>query len=623
MEDGSRHWVARRCVGLFSVYGGDRPDHLYQALWTILRDQSQSLDLCIGVIEGELSSALERVVNEFSEVQWERIQRVEHPLSFGLPKALNHGLALCKDSDLVFKIDTDDWYPRDRVALTVEAFSKDAKLTFFGGQIIEWNEDATEVVGSRSVPETHEEIVRFGKMRNPMNGPTVAFRCGAVRALGGFMEVGANEDYVLWAALLQEGYRAANSPATLAHMRGGTSLVARRSTARTRKGEYQALTAIYDSGYFNWSQYAMHAVGKQFVRRLPYRWNQWLYFAKLRTNIDGQGELQRANESLNAWDSFTAQIDMQTVEVAAIVVSYNRFALLTEVLRALRTQPGVSEIYIVDNASSGDVVAHLTTDFGVPTVNGEIQEFGQGSPGIKVVRLAENTGGAGGFARGLAWALRDSKAPYLWIMDDDAVPTDGCLEKLLQSSVAQGAGVTVPRIVAHGITKMTYRALGWTPHLVTNFKNAPKSGPIDVFSFVGPLFRREVVLAVDPTCFASMFLHYDDFYYGLRIQLAGFKIWYNDQAIIDHRENSSMHQKGLTKKAVLLRYFGLRNRLWLLLHEPSVKRGLGPRLWAFALTLLMGLRRAFSSPRFLGLGLHIVVLALVDACRSRFDRKLW
>jgi len=623
MEDGSRHWIARRCVGLFSVYGGDRPDHLFQALWTILRDQSQPLDLCIGVIEGELSSALERVVNEFSEVKWERIPRVEHPLSFGLPKALNHGLAQCKDSDLVFKIDTDDWYPRDRVALTVEAFAKDARLTFFGGQIIEWNEDATEVVGARSVPQTHEEIVRFGKRRNPMNGPTVAFCCGAVRSLGGFNEVGANEDYVLWTALLQRGYRAANSSAVLAHMRGGTGLVARRSTARTRRGELQALTAIYNSGFFSWSQYALHVAGKQLVRRLPYRWNQWLYFAKLRTRIVEQRELQRADESSNAWDSFNAQIVLKKVEVAAVVVSYNRFALLTEVVRALRTQSGVTEIYIVDNASSGDVVAHLTTDFGVPILNGGIYHFRQGSPGIKVVQLTENTGGAGGFAHGLSWALEDSLAPYLWIMDDDAVPTDGCLEKLLQSSVAQGTGVTVPRIEASGITKMTYRALGWSPHLVSNFKKAPKSGPINVFSFVGPLFRRDVVLAVDPKCFASMFLHYDDFYYGLRIQLAGYKIWYTDQAIIDHRENSSMHQKGLTKKAVLLRYFGLRNRLWLLLHEPSVKRGLGPRMWAFALTLLMGLRRAFSSPKFLGLGLKMVVFALVDASRSRFDRKLW
>ena len=623
MEDGGRHWIARRCVGLFSVYGGDRPDHLFQALWTILRDQSQSLDLCIGVIEGELSSALERVVNEFSEVHWERIPRVEHPLSFGLPKALNHGLAQCKDSDLVFKIDTDDWYPRDRIAQTLEVFIKEQNLAFFGGQVLEWDEHGSHVIGKRSVPLIHEEIVRYGKIRNPMNGPTVAFRCGAVRALGGFREVGANEDYVLWAALLQKGYRAANSTAILAHMRGGSSLVARRITARTRRGEFQALTAIYNSGFFSWSQYAMHVAGKQLVRRLPYRWNQWLYFAKLRTRIIDQRELQRANESLNAWDSFNAQVDLQTAVVAAVVVSYNRFALLTEVVRALRTQPGVTEIYIVDNASSGDVVAHLTADFGLPIMNEEIQEFRLGSPVIKVVRLAENTGGAGGFAHGLAWALKDSTAPYLWIMDDDAVPTEGCLDALRRSSLSQGAGVTVPRIEARGITKMTYRALGWSPHLVNNFKKAPKSGPIDVFSFVGPLFRREVVLAVDPRRFASMFLHYDDFYYGLRIQLAGFKIWYNDQAVIDHRENSSMHQKGLTKKAVLLRYFGLRNRLWLLLHESSVKRGLGPRIWAFTLTLLMGLRRAFSSPKFLGLGLKMVVLALVDASRSRFDRKLW
>ena len=102
--------------------------------------------------------------------------------------------------------------------------------------------------------------------------------------LGGFKHVGANEDYVLWSAVLQAGNKSKNSADVLVHMRGGSTLVHRRSNQRTRKGELEALKAIRAVGYYTRPEYYAHVVFKQVVRRMPHFLNNGIYRILLRSN---------------------------------------------------------------------------------------------------------------------------------------------------------------------------------------------------------------------------------------------------------------------------------------------------------------------------------------------------
>ncbi len=304
MENPGSNRLDRRFVGLFSVYAGDQAPALFESLWTMLRNQSQPLDWTVGVIEGDLTPDLEEVVSYFTEVAWTRIPKVKNKLNFGLPLALNHGLSLIAESDVVLKIDTDDLYPNNRVQRTLEAFAGNRELSLFGGQVEEWNKDYSDYVGSRAVPLDHEQISKYGKRRNPFNGPTVAFRADLAKKLGGFSQVGANEDYVLWAQMIQSGAVVQNSPEVLAFMRGGPDLVVRRSTARTRRGELEALRAIKKSGYFSTPTYCLHVLAKQLVRRLPIELNLYLYqYLRHRGVRPVPSVVARAAKALSEWQS--------------------------------------------------------------------------------------------------------------------------------------------------------------------------------------------------------------------------------------------------------------------------------------------------------------------------------
>ncbi len=107
-------------------------------------------------------------------------------------------------------------------------------------------------------------------------------------------------------------------------------------------------------------------------------------------------------------------------KIVAVVVTYNRKALLLQCLECLRRQtvPGL-DILVVDNASTDGTAEALA-----PMVS-------QGA--LLYENTGRNLGGAGGFQYGLRRAAQLGY-DYAWIMDDDSMPTPTALEALLSAA---------------------------------------------------------------------------------------------------------------------------------------------------------------------------------------------
>ena len=99
------------------------------------------------------------------------------------------------------------------------------------------------------------------------------------------------------------------------------------------------------------------------------------------------------------------------------MVTYNRRELLLEALAAVQAQTRPADaVIVVDNASTDGTAAAVRRQF----------------PTACVAELARNTGGAGGFASGMALALA-RRRDLVWLMDDDTVPEPGALRALLDA----------------------------------------------------------------------------------------------------------------------------------------------------------------------------------------------
>lgn len=105
-------------------------------------------------------------------------------------------------------------------------------------------------------------------------------------------------------------------------------------------------------------------------------------------------------------------------KVAAIVVTYNRKALLLQNLSALEKQTYKDfDILVIDNASTDGTKEALSDRIA----SGAISWYSTGA----------NLGGAGGFSFGVKKAV-EAGYEYVWLMDDDAIPGKHALEKLMK-----------------------------------------------------------------------------------------------------------------------------------------------------------------------------------------------
>ncbi|HEX6365839.1 MAG TPA: glycosyltransferase, partial [Agromyces sp.] len=190
--------------------------------------------------------------------------------------------------------------------------------------------------------------------------------------------------------------------------------------------------------------------------------------------------------------------------VVAVVVAYNRRDLLGEVLAALSEQRApVARIVVVDNASTDDSAE-------VARGAGDL---------VDLVELPRNTGGAGGFAAGMAVALERHSPEWLWLMDDDTVPTPGALEALLASVrdpevVAAGSRVVWTDGTEHPLNTPRPKPFASRAERIA----AARAGgvPVRSTSFVSMLVRADVVREVGLPI-ADYFIWNDDFEYSTRV----------------------------------------------------------------------------------------------------------
>ncbi|UBQ38087.1 glycosyltransferase [Acinetobacter johnsonii] len=234
-----------------------------------------------------------------------------------------------------------------------------------------------------------------------------------------------------------------------------------------------------------------------------------------------------------------------------VVVTFNRKQLLLQCLQALSAQTQQpSKILIVDNASTDGTIETLQQ-------NGWLEQSN-----IQLIKLKENTGGAGGFSAGMQYAFEQG-ADYVWMMDDDAMSHPTALEEIIRYATPEHI---------YGSLAVNGEDTAWATTLLADNKTVhlknqvPELAEVQSLPFLGFLTSKEIYQNIGLPD-ASYFIAADDVEYCMRAQHAGHKIFICGQSQIEHPISDRYEFNFLGKKITCLnlvawkRYYDTRNRL--------------------------------------------------------------
>lgn len=221
---------------LMSVYRNDKHEFVERAINSITIKQTLKPGEIIIVVDGTVPDSLLKVINRWESSDEYNFKILRLSENKGLGNALRVGVENAK-YDIVARMDSDDVSAPDRFEKQITYMEEHPECDVLGGQITEFIDSESNIVGKREVPCSHDEILTWLKGRCPFNHVSVTMLRSRVIAVGNYLDWHFNEDYYLWIRMAEAGYRFANLPETLVNVRVGKEMYARRGGWRYFKSE--------------------------------------------------------------------------------------------------------------------------------------------------------------------------------------------------------------------------------------------------------------------------------------------------------------------------------------------------------------------------------------------------
>lgn len=214
---------------LMSVYKNDDPGFLATALRSIYEDQTVKPDEIVVVFDGPLTDELYAVLNEFQAGKEDVVKYYPQDKNHGLGEALRIGSEKCT-CDYILRMDSDDISDPKRFERQIAYVEMHPEIDVLGTDIAEFQTSLNEDMRVRSCPENHDDIVRMGKKRNPMNHVSVCMKRTALEKCGGYKTLLLLEDYYLWLHMIAADCKLANIHESLVYVRVGNGFDSKRGS---------------------------------------------------------------------------------------------------------------------------------------------------------------------------------------------------------------------------------------------------------------------------------------------------------------------------------------------------------------------------------------------------------
>ncbi|QIM21462.1 glycosyltransferase [Phycicoccus sp. HDW14] len=252
---------------LMTTYHGTSVAELERSVGCIV-GQTRPPEEFLVVVDGPVPEALDAAIGRAAaEHPALRVERLPRNVGSGLASA--RGLELAT-GDFVARHDSDDVSLPTRLEEQMRRVEEHG-LDLVGSAMLEFRGDPDTVLGLRSVPTSHEAILRRLPMNNPVNNPTSVFRRELALAVGGYSDLRYMQDYDLFARMLAAGARAENLAEPLVLFNAGDDMIARRGGWRMLRHELTIQRRLRAAGVIGTPRLAVNLVLRGAFRLVPRR----------------------------------------------------------------------------------------------------------------------------------------------------------------------------------------------------------------------------------------------------------------------------------------------------------------------------------------------------------------
>lgn len=241
------------------------------------------------------------------------------------------------------------------------------------------------------------------------------------------------------------------------------------------------------------------------------------------------------------------------MKIGIVLVTFNRLNDLKKVLIEYEEQEKKPEYILVVNNSSTDGTNEFLENW--KNEKSYLKKY--------VINLEKNSGGSGGFYRGLKEAI-NLNSDWIWVSDDDAYPERNALseiERFYKNHENNNIAALCTSVINNGQVDLTHRKriikkpITIEQRVVEEKEYKKEYFEIDLFSYVGTMISKEFLKSVGlPE--KDYFIYYDDTEHSLRIKNSG-KILCIPKAKVNHNVNRTSDDGTLTWR----NYYMIRNRL--------------------------------------------------------------
>ena len=259
------------------VYGKDNSEWFDTAVQSILNQTVKPNEVVI-VVDGPVPENLSNIIKKYENNQSFKV--VWLPENLGHGNARRIGLENISN-ELVALMDADDISLPNRFEQQLKYFEENPELDIVGGNIAEFIDEESNIIGKRIVPQTDKDIKDYLKKRCPFNQMTVMLKKPSVMKAGGYLDWFYDEDYYLWIRMLLNNAAFANTGTVLVNVRVGKDMYARRGGIKYFLSEAKLQKFMYRKGIINFPRAVINISQRLILQVLMPNWLRAIIFKYL------------------------------------------------------------------------------------------------------------------------------------------------------------------------------------------------------------------------------------------------------------------------------------------------------------------------------------------------------